>query len=68
MIFCVGIYIITKLENNNIEWFTGTVSGIKEKKNDTLKTEFNIVYDVCSDEEWYFPLLMDIKKSDLYVL
>jgi len=49
-------------------WFNGKVTGIKNLKENKLKTEFNVVYDVEPDEVWFFPLLMDLKNGDLIVM
>lgn len=54
-------------ENNTIQWFDAKVISIKTIKADAIKTEYNIRYDDCPDDIWFFPLLMDLKKGDLLV-
>ncbi|VDI41863.1 Hypothetical predicted protein [Mytilus galloprovincialis] len=54
-------------ENNTIQWFDAQVISIKKLKADTVKTEYNIRYDDCPDDVWFFPLLMDLKKGDLLI-
>ena len=54
-------------ENNTIQWFDAKVISIKTIKADAIKTKYNIRYDDCPDDIWFFPLLMDLKKGDLLV-
>ena len=53
-------------ENGLIDWFPAEIKDISEKTADPMKTKFTIVHDICKTEEYIFPLLIDIKKSDLY--
>ena len=52
---------------NQSSWFGATVTGLWQIKRDTVKTEYKILYDESSDDEWHMPLLCDLEKGDLII-
>ena len=43
-------------------------TGIHSKKRDVMQTEYTVVYDSFSEDEWHFPLLKDMENGDLVIL
>ena len=58
------------LENGEVEWFCATVMSVNtfaKAPKEPLKTVYDIIYDICPDVTYSFPLLVDLKKGDLVI-
>jgi len=51
-------------ENGTIEWYKGKVICVHRHNDNPIKTEFTVKYEEDEDE-WFFPLLQDLKNGDL---
>lgn len=56
-----------KDDDGDVEWFAAVVRDMVEEREDTMKIEYNIIYDDYQDEVWTFPLLRDLKNGDLII-
>ena len=52
-------------EDGDVAWFSGKITPLKIRNG--TKTVYDIVYDLCPEEVYSFPLLTDIKNNDLYI-
>ena len=60
---------IKETDDDDPEWYLGTVKAIESMPKDKSKTKFLITYDLDGDEERFsLPLIIDLKRGDLVVL